>query len=119
MKRNTYVYTVSVLINKKIKMKKSSYLFAAVAIMFVATFSSCSKSEDDCHECHVAYMLANGSEVAVDFGEFCGDALEDVEAPGYTVDIPETIVGTDTVPAGTYGNGNMEIHCEDHGDHDH
>ena len=47
------------------------------------------------------------------------NAMEDVEAPGYTVEIPETIVGTDTVPAGTYGNGNMEIHCEDHGDHDH
>tara|TARA_B100001758_G_C18284810_1_gene543680 strand:+ start:518 stop:820 length:303 start_codon:yes stop_codon:yes gene_type:complete len=100
-------------------MKKLNYLLAAFAFLAITTMTSCSKEEDSCHECHVAYMLANGNEVAVDFGEFCGEALEDVEAPGYTVDLPETIVGTDTVPAGTYGNGNMEIHCEDHGDHDH
>ena len=39
---------------------------------------SCPDS-DDCHECHVAYMI-DGSEVSVDIGEFCGTGLEEVEA---------------------------------------
>ncbi len=99
-------------------MKKINYLFAAAIFSVFAMMTSCSKSEDECHECHIAYMLANGNEVEVEIGEFCGDALEDVESEGYTIAIEETIVGSDTVPAGTYGNGNMEIHCEEHGDHD-
>jgi hypothetical protein len=99
-------------------MKRLNYLFVAFAFIAFASMTSCSKSEDECHECHIAYLLAAGSEVEVEFGEFCGDALEEVEADGYTITIEETIVGNDTIPAGTYGNGNMEIHCEEHGDHD-
>jgi len=100
-------------------MKKLNYLFVAFAFIALSTMTSCSKSKDECHECHIAYMPAGGgAEIVVEFGEFCGDALEEVEADGYTVTIEETIIGSDTVPAGTYGNGNMEIHCEEHGDHD-
>lgn len=73
---------------------------------------SCSDS-DDCHECHVAYMTDAG-EIEVEIGEFCGTALEEVEAPDYLYTIEETVVGNDTVPAGSY-----EVHCEEHGDHDH
>jgi hypothetical protein len=73
---------------------------------------SCSDS-DECHECHVAYMTDAG-EVEVEIGEFCGSNLEEVEAPDYLHTIEETVVGTDTVPAGSY-----EVHCEEHGDHDH
>ena len=47
--------------------------------------------------------------------EKTADALADVEADGYSHAIDETIVGNDTVPAGTYS----DIHCEEHGDHDH
>tara|TARA_B100000214_G_scaffold250051_1_gene183734 strand:- start:131 stop:439 length:309 start_codon:yes stop_codon:yes gene_type:complete len=98
-------------------MKKLNYLFVPFAFIALSTMTSCSK--DECHECHIAYMPAGGgAEIVVEFGEFCGDALEEVEADGYTVTIEETIIGSDTVPAGTYGNGNMEIHCEEHGDHD-
>ncbi len=74
--------------------------------------SSCSSSSD-CHECHVAYMTDAG-EISVEIGEFCGTALEEVEAPSYVHSIEETIVGNDTVPAGSY-----PVHCEEHADHDH
>ena len=53
-------------------------------------------------------------EVSVDIGEFCGSGLEEVEAPDYLHTIEETVVGNDTVPAGSY-----PVHCEEHGDHDH
>ena len=97
-------------------MKKINYLLFVSVFLFITALASCSK-DPGCQECHIAYMAA-GSEIIVEIGEFCDDALEDVESPGYTVTISETIVGNDTVPAGTYGNGNMEIHCEEH-DHDH
>tara|TARA_B110000003_G_C16622926_1_gene523819 strand:- start:535 stop:813 length:279 start_codon:yes stop_codon:yes gene_type:complete len=90
-------------------MKIKNYLFTVIAICsIVFTLTSCSK-DSDCHECHIAYEGPNG-EIEVEIGEFCGTALEDVEAPGYTHTISETIVGNDTVPAGTYN----EIHCEEH-----
>ena len=73
---------------------------------------SCSDS-DDCHECHVAYMTDAG-EIQVEIGEKCGTELDEVEAPGYLHPIEMTVVGNDTVPAGSY-----EVHCEEHGDHDH
>jgi hypothetical protein len=107
---------VSVLINKNKKMKKTNLLTLAV-LSSLLVFTSCSKDDDhsaDCHECHVAYDN-NGAEIevailAADGGDdFCGTELENVEAPGYTHEIPETIVGMDTVPAGSY-----EVHCEEH-----
>ena len=81
-------------------------------ILLAGVLFSCSDS-DDCHECHVAYMTDTG-EIEVEIGEFCGTALEEVEAPDYLHTIEETVVGNDTVPAGSY-----EVHCEEHGDHDH
>ena len=92
--------------------------FSLLPVLMIAVFgfmTSCSSSSDDCHECHIAYMNAAGAEVEVEIGEFCGDELADVETPGYSHTIDETIVGNDTVPAGTY----TEIHCEEHADHDH
>ena len=99
-------------------MKKINYLLFVSAFLFITALASCSK-DPGCQECHIAYMAAGATnEIVVEIGEFCGDALEDAESPGYTVTISETIVGNDTIPAGTYGDGNMEIHCEEHGDHD-
>tara|TARA_B100000902_G_C27274989_1_gene898358 strand:- start:1506 stop:1802 length:297 start_codon:yes stop_codon:yes gene_type:complete len=98
-------------------MKKSN-LLTAVTLCTVLAFTSCTKSDSvECHECHVAYDGPNGEiEVeisAADGGEdFCGTELEAVEAPNYLHPIPETIVGTDTIPAGSY-----EVHCEEHADH--
>ena len=97
-------------------MKKTNLLTVTV-ISLALGFSSCSKDDTvDCHECHVAYDGPNGEiEVeisAADGGEdFCGTELETVEAPGYTYAIPQTIVGMDTVPAGSYA-----VHCEEHAD---
>lgn len=89
-------------------MMKKLFIAPALALFLF----SCSDS-DDCHECHVAYMTDAG-EIQVEIGEFCGTALEEVEAPDYLHAIDETVVGNDTVPAGSY-----EVHCEEHGDHDH
>ena len=93
-------------------MKKINFLTALIFIGGCVFMSSCSSSSD-CHECHVAYMTDAG-EISVEIGEFCGTALEEVEAPSYEHSIEETIVGNDTVPAGSY-----PVHCEEHADHNH
>ena len=88
-------------------------LIAPVLALFLF---SCSDS-DGCHECHAAYIIPSSSppvEVQIEIGEFCGSELEEVEAPGYLYTINDTIVGTDTIPAGSYA-----VHCEEHGDHNH
>ena len=95
-------------------MKRLNYLLTAGAFLVIVTTTSCSKSDDGCHECHIAFMNASGQEVEVEIGEFCGTALETVEAPGYTHTLTEdVVVGNETVPAGDYS----EIHCEEHADH--
>ena len=91
-------------------MKKTNLLTAATLCIALG-FTSCSK-DSDCHECHIAFDGPNG-EIEVEIGEFCGTALEDVEAPGYSHTIELTAVDGDTVPAGTYN----EIHCEEHAGH--
>ena len=68
---------------------------------------------NDCHECHVVYII-DGVELEIEIGEFCGSELEEIEAPGYLYSINDTIIGIDTIPAGSY-----EVHCEEHGDHDY
>ncbi len=115
-------------------MKKISLLSLVAGFLFFA--SSCKKDDDhahvdDCHECHIAYMLSNNTEIEVLItspdgdDEWCGDELETAESSDFTYTLTEdVIVGTDTIPAGTYGpganggEGNMEICCEEHG-HDH
>lgn len=113
MKRNIFIFLkISILIIKIIKMKKSNLLTAATLCLALA-FTSCSSSDSvECHECHIAFDGPNG-EIEVEIGEFCGTALEEVEAPGYSHTIELTVVDGDTVPAGTYN----EIHCEEHADH--
>ena len=71
-------------------MKTNLLLFAA-AISFVALTSSCNK--DKCSECHY-----DKSGLEVEMGEFCGDALEDLET-----------LGSFTDTSGTY-----VVHCEGH-----
>ena len=71
-------------------MKTNLLLFAA-AISFVALTSSCKK--DKCSECHY-----DKGGLEVEMGEFCGDALEDLET-----------LGSFTDTSGTY-----VVHCEGH-----
>ena len=90
-------------------MKKRNLLTVG-ALSVILAFTSCSKSDSvECHECHIAFDGPDG-EIEVEIGEFCGTALEYVEAPGYFHTIELTVVDGDTVPAGTYN----EIHCEEH-----
>lgn len=95
-------------------MKKTKFLFAALAVAGIVSMTSCSDDHDHegCEECHIALENAAGNEVEVDLGEFCDEALESLEANGYPV-ATDTIIGADTVPAGTYQVG-PDIHCHDH-----
>ena len=43
-------------------MKRLNYLLTAVAFLVIVTTTSCSKSDDGCHECHIALENADGSE---------------------------------------------------------
>ena len=95
-------------------MKKTNLLTVG-ALSVILAFTSCSKSDSvECHECHVAYDN-NGVEIEVEIlaadggDDFCGTELETVEAPDYIHEIPQTIVGMDTVPTGFYA-----VHCEEH-----
>ena len=99
-------------------MKKINYLLFASAFLFITALASCSK-DPGCQECHIAYMAAGATnEIVVEIGEFCGDALVDIEANGWiaTEDIEHDGVVEyaegDVVPASM-------IHCEEHADHDH
>ena len=94
---------------------------------------SCEKDDDHdelCHECHIA--LPDKSELAWDITnssggeEFCGQELIDAESSTYVYVLTDTLYadGTgDTLFPGEYGpgsaNSQYEVHCEDHGDHDH
>lgn len=70
---------------------KKVVLSSAIALVTVFAMSSCKKNQ--CHECHYD---KNGG--IVEMGEFCGDALEDLEA-----------VGTFTDSTGMY-----TVHCDEH-----
>lgn len=71
-------------------MKTKLFLITA-SISFIVLTISCKKNK--CSECH--YDKAG---VEVEMGEFCGDALEDLEA-----------LGSFTDSTGTY-----VVHCEGH-----
>lgn len=113
-------------------MKKVNYLVMGVAFLAITSMTSCSKDDDSaelCHECHIA--LPDKSETAWDItnasgGEdFCGQELVDVESSDHVYTVTDTLYSSDGIPLppGEYGPGSdnpqYEIHCEDHGDHDH
>jgi hypothetical protein len=113
-------------------MKKVNYFLSTIALAGVVTMNSCSKADDHddlCHECHIA--LPDKSETAWDITnaaggeEFCGQELTDVESSSAVYTVTDTLYSSDGVPLlpGDYGpgseNSQYEIHCEEHGDHDH
>tara|TARA_B100000700_G_scaffold226420_1_gene249900 strand:- start:208 stop:507 length:300 start_codon:yes stop_codon:yes gene_type:complete len=94
-------------------------LTLGILVCGIAILSSC-ESHDECHECHIALKDAQGVEIGEhEIGEFCGDALEDIESAGYN--LAEEVVynnDQDTLSAGLIPA--EDIHCEEHGDdHDH
>ena len=98
-------------------MKKSLIMMYAFIAMSLS-ITSCSDDHDHgCEECHIAYFV-DGVEVAQgELGEFCDEALEDVEANGYNL-ADDMVVGDYTIPAGQYPAN--EVHCGEHeGEHDH
>ncbi len=109
-------------------MKNLSFLMIA-SFASLIFFSSCSSSDENCQECHIALPDGNGGETAWDIpnpsggDEFCGDELTDVENPDNAFVVTDMLIsddGNDTLMPGTYGgpNSDYEIHCEEHGDHD-
>jgi len=125
---------------------KYRFLFSLflIGVLFVACEKD---EEEECHPCHIAYHMEHDEEdccveggsdaccgveddhdhdhdeeILVPIGDFCGDDLVAAEAEGFVYTLAEDYVTehdgeTVTVPAGDYGNGNMEIHCEEHADH--
>ena len=116
------------------------YNFLLSLTLIGLLFVSCEKDEEEeCHPCHIAYHMEDedkdeegddhdhdhdhDEEISVPIGDFCGDDLTAAEAEGFVYTLTEEYVTTGpdgesvTVPAGDYGNGNMEIHCEEHADH--
>ena len=89
------------------------FLFFLSGFLLISSCEEDDHHHDDCHECHIAYM-ETGGKVEGEIGEFCGDALADVEANGYTL-TEDLIVGDITIPAGVYPAS--EVHCEEHADH--
>ena len=111
-------------------MEKRKYFLSAIVLIAVVTMTSCSKDDDEvCHECHIA--LPDKSETAWDITnaaggeEFCGQELTDAESSSYVYTVTDTLFSSDGIPLppGEYGpgsaNSQYEIHCEEHGDHDH
>ena len=98
---------------------KNNFLFCIglAGLLFI----SCDKDEDhhdDCHECHLAIMMSDGSiDHSNEIGEFCGDDLNDVEANGWIVTEAFDFDGV-TYEAGHLFNSD-EVHCEEHAHHDH
>jgi hypothetical protein len=90
---------------------KNNFLFLAGISVFMFVACEDDDHDSDCQECHIAY---DNDTVQVDIGEFCGDDLANVEANGYNL-TEEMMVGDVTIPIGLY----TDIHCEEHGDHDH
>ncbi|MDA7768147.1 hypothetical protein N8904_00330 [Flavobacteriales bacterium] len=85
-----------------------------VLIVLSAGFLFSCTNSDDCHECHIAWENAQGQEIEVELGEFCGAELSDLESNGDTL-LEPVVVGMDTVPAAYYPGSS--IHCEEHADH--
>mgnify|MGYP004279629945 FL=1 len=115
---------MSVLIFYKLENMKNYSLLSILLVGIFGVMISCSSS-DDCHECHIALYNAAGVEVAQhEIGEYCGDALEDVESAGYNLESAVTYTDPDdqdstyTLSPGLIpGN---DVHCEeDHAGHDH
>ena len=74
----------------------------------------------ECAECVILDLFSNSE---FEIGEFCGDALTDVEHPSYAHYLSEILIsmsGNDTLQPGYYGANNddlYEIHCPHHDHH--
>ena len=62
---------------------KTKLFFAATLLI-----ASVACNKEECYECH--YDGPNGQEVEI--GEYCGDAAQDIETSGYTVDSVNYVV---------------------------
>ena len=96
---------------------KFFFLFGLINLLFI----SCEEEDHDhdaCHECHIAIMMQDGTiDHTTEIGEFCGDALHEVEENGWEVTEAFDFDGV-TYEVGYLFNSD-EVHCEEHADHDH
>ena len=111
-------------------MKKMKLIIGVFSVLFFVSSCSDSHTDDGCHECHLALDNPDGGEWMWEItnpwdggDEFCGSGLTTVEDPSYVYTVTDTLYEFNTnIPLlpGDYGASNgYEIHCEDHGDHDH
>ena len=120
-------------------MVTKNFLNIAIITCSLALFTSCSGDDDspECHGCHLALPVGSGGELMYDItnanggDKFCDSELADAESSTFYFEIlpGDSLVcddGGHPIYAGQYGPGAndsigqlYEVHCEDHGDHDH
>ena len=92
---------------------KNSIMLALFLSFILISCEEDDHDHDECHECHLETMMADGTaDHSHEIGEFCGDALHEVEENGWTVDVAFEHMGT-TYDAG-YQFTASQVHCEEH-----
>ena len=105
-------------------MRKNLFSFKNLALAIGLVFMTSCSDDETCADCHLVVMNADGSETELmDLGEYCEDALHEVEENGYP--LQDTIFlasDGDTLDTPVAPGDATEVHCgeeHDHDDHDH
>ena len=94
-------------------MKKHLLLALFLSFFIVSCEKDDDHDHDECHECHLELMINGSVDHSYEIGEFCGEALHEIEENGFVTE-GFTHMEVD-FEAGTYTN----VHCEEHAHDDH
>jgi hypothetical protein len=97
---------------------KRTVLNLKVCLASFSLFLFVGCSEDECAECHVVADI-NGTEYELmELGEYCEDALHDIEEAGYTIqDTLYLDAEGDSLPSMVLPGSANEVHCGEEHDH--
>tara|TARA_B110000438_G_scaffold125566_1_gene122222 strand:+ start:929 stop:1225 length:297 start_codon:yes stop_codon:yes gene_type:complete len=95
---------------------KVNYLKKIGSIFVLILIASCSSEE--CADCHVVIDV-NGIEYEImELGEYCEDALHDIEEEVYTLqDTFLTDADGNILPSTVFPGDTVEVHCGEAHDH--
>ena len=95
---------------------KVNYLKKIGSIFVLILIASCSSEE--CADCHVVIDI-NGIEYEImELGEYCDDALHDIEEEVYTLqDTFLTDADGNILPSIVFPGDTVEVHCGEAHDH--
>ena len=95
---------------------KVNYLKKIGATFLVILVASCSSEE--CAECHVVVDVDGTEYELMELGEYCEDALHEIEENSYN--IQDTILidaDGNTLPVPVFPGDAVEVHCGEAHDH--